>query len=310
MSAPTIDDYPHALVADGRPGEERRRTIDDIAVNEASGDPDRPLVSIITVVFNNRRHLDRAMQSVFAQSYRNIEYIVIDGGSTDGTVELIRSHAGRLSYWHSAPDKGISDAFNMGVALARGDYVGLVNSDDWMSPDQVEQGVRALKASNSPFVFGDLIYYDAQGRPRFVVAGDPCYQEKIWHRMPAMHHPTALVRLEIYKRYGLFDISWKIAMDYDWLFRLHRADIHGIHNKNIVGHMGLGGVSDRQNSLSLYEQRMVCKRYNSPSFIISLLYHFRRFKAFIRIALEKMLPDSNIMALRRWMNSSLKPPSA
>jgi len=306
MSAPTIDDYPHALVADGRPGEERRRTIDDIAVNEASSDPDRPLVSIITVVFNNRRHLDRAMQSVFAQSYRNIEYIVIDGGSTDGTVELIRSHAGRLSYWHSAPDKGISDAFNMGVALARGDYVGLVNSDDWMSPDQVEQGVRALKASNSPFVFGDLIYYDAQGRRAYRIAGDPGYPAKLWHRMPQVTHPTALVRSSTYARHGLFDPRWKIGMDYDWLLRLNDHGLVGSHTPAIVGNMSLGGVSDRHWRQCLDEHCAIAVGHGGSPLILRSLLLIRKIKIGTRQRLEKWLPRKVIVRLRAAVNSSFE----
>lgn len=302
-AAPRLSDYPRHLVDDGRPGAERRRTIDDA---DAVGLPGQPLVSIVTVVFNNARHVERAMRSVFAQSYRHIEYIVVDGGSTDGTVDVVRRHAERLSYWHSAPDAGIADAFNRGVALARGDFVGLVNSDDWMSPDQVERAVAVLTATGAPFVFGDLIFYRADdGTPVYRIAGDPDYATQLWHRMPQVTHPTTVVRRDVYERYGVFDSRWRIAMDYDWLYRLHNAGVHGVHDRSIVGHMSLGGVSDRDYIASLDEQRTIARKNGSPTAALAALYFVRRGRRRVRQVLDDYLPAHLVGRLRRLINPAL-----
>ncbi len=106
---------------------------------QRSSSPDQPLVSIVTVVFNGAATLERTMQSVFTQSYPNIEYIIVDGGSKDGTVELLRKHEERLDLWVSERDRGIYDAMNKGVALCSGAWVALINADDWCEPDTVAE---------------------------------------------------------------------------------------------------------------------------------------------------------------------------
>lgn len=305
MSTRYIADYPLELPADGRPGCEQRITIDGVPLWQCRNE-NEPLVSIITVVYNNSSHIARAVQSVLAQSYRNIEYIVIDGGSVDGTVDIIRQYGNRLSYWHSARDNGISDAFNAGVAVARGHYIGLVNSDDWMSPDQVERGVQALKSSGAPFVFGDLIYHRrADGVPAYRVGGDPSYAKKLWHRMPQFTHPTALVKREVYENHGLFDLSWKIGMDYDWLYRLYRAGVVGVHNPAIVGHMSLGGVSDSQWRKCLTEHLKIGISHGSPAAVLKALYLFRFAKTRSRQILEYFVPQKMVLKLRQMLNPAI-----
>jgi glycosyltransferase involved in cell wall biosynthesis len=304
-SAPSLGDYPRAFVEDGRPGAERRRTIDGLPLIAGSSSSP-PLVSIITIVFNNRAHIERAMQSVVAQTYRNLEYIVVDGGSTDGTVDAIRSYADFVSYWHSARDGGIADAFNRGVALARGDMIGLVNADDWMSPDQVEMAVNALTETDAPFVFGDLIYHQAGGSaPVYRITGDPDYARKLWHRMPQVTHPTAMVRREVYERYGLFDPMWRIGMDYDWLCRLNFAGVRGTYRRDVLGHMSLGGVSDARWRQCLLEHRAIAVRYGAAPMLMAPLFAVRRWKIELRLLVERLVPAAISRRLRRVVNRSL-----
>ncbi len=131
-----------------------------------------PRVTIITAVRNRAATLARTIESVLAQTYPEVEHVVIDGASSDGTVEVIRRYADRLAHWQSEPDRGISDAFNKGLAAARGDCIGLLNADDWLEPDQIERAVAALERSGADFVFGDLLYHDPAGRPLFRIRGD------------------------------------------------------------------------------------------------------------------------------------------
>ena len=224
-------------------------------------DPTMPLASIITVVRNGEQTLERTMCSVFSQSYPNIEYIVIDGGSTDGTLDIIRKYDGRIAYWLSEPDHGISDAFNKGIAASTGELIGLLNADDWLSEDQIEQGVKALLVSAADFVFGDLLFHDEDGRILYRINGDAGYARIIHSKMPELCHPTVLTWKRVYDRIGLFDTNYRYAMDYEWLLRLHTGGGKGMYVKDIVGHMGIGGASDRSFLKAVKEVRDISVRY-------------------------------------------------
>ncbi|MBU1986032.1 MAG: glycosyltransferase, partial [Proteobacteria bacterium] len=113
---------------------------------EVQGGPGHPLVSIITIVFNGESSIRQTIDSVLRQSYDPIEYIVIDGGSRDGTVSIIREYDAKIAYWQSEPDKGISDAFNKGIRAARGEIIGLVNAGDWYEVDTVKRVVENFLA--------------------------------------------------------------------------------------------------------------------------------------------------------------------
>jgi glycosyltransferase involved in cell wall biosynthesis len=233
VAAPTLDDYLWV---------HRRRFGDGGLV---LADPRRPKVTLVTVTFNARPTLERTIASVQGQSFPSIEHVVVDGGSTDGTIELLRDRLRPSDYWVSEVDRGISDAFNKGVALAAGDYIQFVNADDWLSPEQVSVAVRGLEETGADFVFGDLIFYQ-DGRPSFLYLGEASYGAVIRRRMPALNHPTVLVRRTAFERIGLFDLRYRCAMDYDWFLRLHLAGGRGVHLPGLVGHMTHDGVSNIQ----------------------------------------------------------------
>lgn len=306
MLAFELHRYPSRLPADSSSGAETRITTDGRPITEGTSFAP-PLVSIVTITFNSAAHLERAVESVFAQTYPNIEYILIDGGSTDGTVEIIEHYADRLSYWHSKPDGGISDAFNMGVAVSRGAYVGLVNSDDWMEPDQIEMAARVLSETGAPFVFGDLLYHNPDGSPAYKIHGDPDYSSRLWHRMPQVNHPTALVRRTVYERHGGFDPAWKIGMDYDWLCRLKDERVIGAHSADIVGHMSLAGISDRAWPATLDEHAEIAIQHGSPRYWIQLLFLLRKIRISLRIAISKVMGEKVTGHLRRLLNRSYAP---
>src|SRR5688572_26851104 len=115
---------------------------------------EQPLVSIITIVFNGEKHLQQTIESVLGQTYSNIEYIIVDGGSKDNSVSIIEKYSTQLAYWISEPDKGISDAFNKGISKANGEMIGLINADDWYEKDTVQK-VMALRG-NCDVVYGNL----------------------------------------------------------------------------------------------------------------------------------------------------------
>ena len=231
MPPPILDDY--RIFAARRSGPQ----------HEGSKDRLCPKVSLITVALNAVRTLPRTIESVQAQSFASIEHVVVDGGSTDGTVELLGQLLRAQDYWMSEPDRGISDAMNKGVALARGEYIQFIHADDWLSPTQIEQAIQALERSGADFAFGDLVFHESN-RPSFRYIGEPAYQRAIRRRMPALNHPTVLARKACFERIGLFDLQYECAMDYDWFLRLHLSGSSGIYDPQIVGHITHDGVSN------------------------------------------------------------------
>ncbi len=270
--------------------------------SKATSRPDKPAVSIITVVRNGERYLNQTIASVLAQTYDNIEYIIVDGGSTDGTLDIIREYDDRISYWISESDCGISDAFNKGIAAAEGQIIGLVNSDDWMSPDQVEQGVKALRASSADFVFGDLQIHDSHGDPKHILRGDPFYAKRIDSKMPELNHPSVLAKRSAYEKIGLFNTQFRYAMDYEWMLRLHKSGGAGLYAATVVGHMRETGVSHRMFIGSLREVRKIAIHYGQSVVAAYYLYLYRVLKGIVRRTLERWLPLSLYRKLRSMVN--------
>lgn len=235
-SAPVLADYaatpprgcPQGGTRSGKPERRERRT-------------PGLLVSIVTAVKNGAAVLPRAAQSVFAQDYSNIEYIIIDGGSNDGTVNVIRNMEDRIDLWVSEPDAGISDAFNKGIALARGQIIGILNSDDWYEPHAISTIVYALNESGADIACGKLQYWECDHRT-YLITSDAGSLEKAM----TVGHPTVFVRREWYERLGLFRHDFRQAMDYEWLLR---AKVNGVRF-HLVDHclanMQGGGIGERR----------------------------------------------------------------
>jgi len=205
-----------------------------------------PLISIITVVYNNRALLSEAMQSVFAQDYPNIEYIVVDGGSTDGTMDVIKSHADHIAKWVSEPDKGIYDAMNKGIAMAAGEIVGILNSDDiYASPHAVSAIVEAMEKARAAAGWGDIVYADAASRIVRRWRSSPYSRGKFlrgWHPP----HPAFFVRREVYEKYNSFDTKLRIAADYEFMLRvLEKHRVSSIYVPMTIVTMRTGGASHR-----------------------------------------------------------------
>lgn len=217
----------------------------------------KPLVSVVTVCLNSARTIRRTIESVLGQSYSPIEYIIIDGVSTDGTLDIIREYGNRIAVVVSEKDAGISDAFSKGIARARGEFVQLLNADDWLPADKIEKSVAVLNANPTVvYVFGDIVQHGDDGSER-VVKGDSAYKRKIDLTMTRMNHPTMLVRRTAYEQYGAFHKEWKVSMDYDWILRLHKAGETGIYSPDVCVNMNLGGVSDRYRIKAFREVRKI-----------------------------------------------------
>jgi glycosyltransferase involved in cell wall biosynthesis len=181
----------------------------------------QPLVSIVTPSFNQAPFLRRTIESVWGQDYPNLEYIIIDGGSTDGSLEIIEEYAGRLAYWESIPDKGQTDAINKGFARATGKYIAWLNSDDIYRPGAIAEAVAYLEGHPEVgMVYGDCDFIDAQDR---VIGKFPAAQTDYRRlRQGYVHVPqqASFFRRDLWEKVGPLDPGFYFAMDYDLWVRL------------------------------------------------------------------------------------------
>jgi glycosyltransferase involved in cell wall biosynthesis len=175
-----------------------------------------PHFSIITINFNNREGLHKTMQSVFEQSFRDFEYIVIDGGSTDGSAELVKENASRLSYHVSERDGGIYNAQNKGMRQAKGEYLLFLNSGDFLSsPDVLERVFNYRRTED--IVYGDLYLDRGVGQPVYAAQPPELTFEFMIHT--TLWHPAAFIRKTLFERLGPYNEELKIVSDYEFFLR-------------------------------------------------------------------------------------------
>ena len=179
-------------------------------------------VSIITVCFNSSKTIEETIQSVLSQDYPNIEYLVIDGGSIDGTQTIIQKYQGKIASWVSEPDQGMYAAMNKGISMATGDVIGILNSDDvYVSSRAVSELMYVMSNAKADVVFADLILVDQNNLNkvlRYYDSGRFQPRKFRWGWMPA--HPTVFVKKKYYDRVGLFALDYQIAADYEMLIRI------------------------------------------------------------------------------------------
>jgi len=184
---------------------------------------EKPLVSIVTPSYNQAPYLEETIRSVLGQTYDRIEYILIDGGSTDGSLEIIQKYAHKFSYWVSEKDKGQTDAINKGFAAAHGSILAWLNSDDMYQPDAVSEAVAYLSGHPQVgMVYGDLDFIDENGR---VIGRFPAAQTDLKRLRCGYVHipqPSAFFKAELWQQAAPLDDSFYFAMDYDLWVRLAR----------------------------------------------------------------------------------------
>jgi len=236
-------------------------------------------ISIITVVWNNAKTIKYAIDSVLNQTHKNIEYIILDGASTDGTIEIIRSYGDKISKFVSEPDKGIYDAMNKGIKLATGDVVGILNSDDFYIDDYViEKVVKEFEEKQVDSVYADLVFVKPDDLSKAVRYYDSssCGSENFQYALyPA--HPTFFVRKWVYDKYGVFKTDYKIGADFDLMARfLYTNNISYSYIKEPLIKMRVGGVSTSFSSIwiNALEQLRVCGENDIKTNIFKILMKY------------------------------------
>ena len=205
-------------------------------------------ISIITVSLNSEDTIRNTIESIISQYYDNIEYIVIDGGSNDKTIEITKQFSDHIDYISSDSDDGIYDAMNKGIKVATGDVIGILNSDDFYPNSFVISNVvESFEKYNCDAVYGDLVYVKANNINkirRYWKAG--MYTTSKIKNGWMLPHPTFFVKKKIYMRHGLYDIDLRSAADYEMILRLlykHNISVHYI--PMILVNMRTGGESNR-----------------------------------------------------------------
>lgn len=244
-------------------------------------------ISIITITYNSASSLQRALDSVQSQTYKDIEHVIIDGASTDGTRKLIEAYAKQHKNvkWVSEKDNGIYDAINKGIRLATGDVIGFLHSDDmFYSVDSIEQIAAAFEQNQADVVYGDLQYMRGNKVVRRWKSNtfNPRALKYGW--MPP--HPTVYVRREVYQQVGEYDSWFRISADYDMILRIFTAGYNTHYIPEVLVCMETGGASNKNTkarlSKTMEDYIVLKKNHVGAGYLTVACKQLRKVKQFIR----------------------------
>jgi glycosyltransferase len=245
-------------------------------------------ISIITIAWNSGKSIGDAIKSVVSQTYPDIEYIIVDGLSKDNTMEVVKSFGTKVTKSVSERDKGIYDALNKGIAMAEGDVIGFMHSDDLFADEFViEKVVKLFKETGADSIYGDLEYVyknDTSKVLRYWKSGKFSLRNLKMGWMPP--HPTLYIKREVYQKYGGFDISFKIAADYDSMLRfLGKYKISTAYLPEVMVKMRVGGASNRslKNIIQKSKEDLHAIKKNEFGNIFTLVFkNLRKVTQFIK----------------------------
>jgi glycosyltransferase involved in cell wall biosynthesis len=221
--------------------------------------PHQPLVTVITVVLNGAKHLEETIRSVLEQGYENLEYLILDGGSTDGTLEIIHRYENQLDYWVSEPDAGIYDAMNKGLALARGELIALLNSDDFYEPEAIQKIITAFTSDPDAGIYSGhtRILQEDLGLDYISTA-----HEDHWKGM-GFSHSAMFVSRKVYEQIGTYNCRFALAADYDFLLRALEARHRSKLVDAVISNYRNTGTSASNLPLVLNEMLIISRNYYS-----------------------------------------------
>jgi glycosyltransferase involved in cell wall biosynthesis len=249
-----------------------------------------PKITVITVVFNGRQFIERTILSVIGQTYPNLEYILIDGGSTDGTIDVIKKYEFSITYWISQLDSGIYDAMNKGLAIATGKWVNFMNAGDVFSSSETVSQLFAECDRGATVLYGavEIVYPDFS---RIEAPGPP---ERLWRGMQ-FSHQAAFVELSYHQRH-LFDASNRTAADLQFFYQAHRAGRAFCCVNQVVARVITGGRSESNRIETILDSlEAICMGQKRP--FIHLYFYCRICSSILRSIAKRCLPRSVVNKL-------------
>lgn len=258
-------------------------------------------ISVITVSYNSEATIEQTIRSVLRQrEYCDLEYIIIDGASTDRTMEIVKKYEPEIDVLISEPDDGICDAFNKGIKIATGKVIAILNSDDWYQDHTMKIVIDAIsKYPNAGLFFGDQYYSDVNGNIILKMTGDPEYEKYLWQGLMKVPPVAWFIKKEVYERCGVFDPSYKTAMDFELLLRFSVQGVKGVYVPAVFGTMRYGGESD-QNYIGGYREVLrAIKKYGGNTSLVKLRMFLWILRSETRRFLERIGLRGLVNYLRR-----------
>ena len=223
----------------------------------------QPLVSIFTHVLNAEDTIEKTMLSVFSQTYKNIEYIIVDGDSTDNTVQIIKKYDKQISAWISEKDKSAADAFGKAYRMTKGDIIFSLCADDWVHKDAIQEIVDSFKKNKkSLFVYGDMVMVSKNIQK--LVSGDIDYNANFKIGNPTFVYPSIAYKREVFERFGVISLKYFYHNDYDYLLKLSTNNIESTYTNKFKVYRLPGGYGDSGGLKSLLEIALISRKYKLP----------------------------------------------
>ena len=255
---------------------------------------EKPLITVVTVVFNDEKHLEETILSVINQTYDNVEYIIIDGGSTNDTLNIIKKYEHAIDYWVSENDKGLYDAMNKGIDLATGEFIGFVNADDFLYETILSELGSAGRLRQFDFTLGcvDIYTENTEYQETYNYSKELIINKNYIFHMPT-HHLSIYIRSNIFKEVGKFNTDFKIRADFDLLIRVIDHTKLFLIFQNCVGGFRVGGVSGSYSTF--LENNKILKMYN-----VSLHRRVRNIlPSLLKVFIVRSMPELFV----RWLRS-------
>ena len=253
----------------------------------------QPQFSIITICFNSYATIERTIKSVLAQTFTDYEYIIVDGGSKDSTLDIVKKYEplfeGRMK-WKSEPDKGIYDAMNKGIKRSSGIIIGIVNSDDWLEQDALETVYSSFVDNNKStdcIYTGGIIFHKQDGTTkRMMPILQSFYKQAHMYIMSGIRHPATFVPKIIYDNVGLFDDHMRLSADQDFILRCHFNGVQFLAIEKILSNMAAGGLStcgdEKARAFSKQDRKYMLAKHNKRGLQYYWLYYSWMIRDFIR----------------------------
>jgi glycosyltransferase involved in cell wall biosynthesis len=257
-------------------------------------EPGKPLVSIITIVYNGEKSLEQTIQSVLNQTYENIEYVIIDGGSTDGTLDIIRRYENKIAYWMSEPDEGIYDAMNKGIYLATGEWINFMNAGDTFYQSDTVEKVFGSNFGNADSIYGNNeIVYNSE----LSVIRRAMDIKDLWKGI-IVNHQSMFVKTDIMRKRP-FNPAYKIGADYEFIYSAYMDKCKFHKTETVISSTAQGGLSDMNIIPNIKEQWMIAKRHN-PSLKVNAYYLWLILYAVMKNIIKKILPAKMRKLIIKW----------